>query len=165
MQNHSHFIVLTDSISFSFGTNLCGDERNWEPHGLAFPAVDISRWTKQYNQSSSHYWTECLVWDGLKIQSGPVFSETLFSLPLIKFCEDDSGWNGDIRVYLAPQKEAIWEGNQTEPRKPVRRAKERLGKTVCSVITSPVTWVKGLLPCLFPLKFWKVFFKFNTLIS
>lgn len=137
MQNHSHFIVLTDSIFFSFGTNLCGDERNWEPHGLAFPAVDISRWTKQYNQSSSHYWTECLVWDGLKIQSGPVFSETLFSLPLIKFCEDDSGWNGDIRVYLAPQKEAIWEGNQTEPRISVRRAKERLGKTVCSVITSP----------------------------
>ena len=165
MQNHSHFIVLTDNISFSFGANLCDDDRNWEPQGPTFPDIEISRWTKRYNQSRSHYWTEWLVWDGLEIQAGPVFSETLLSPPLIKCCKDDSGWSGDIRVYLAPQKEAIWEGNQTEPRISVRRAKERLGKTVCSVITSPITWVKGPLPCLFPPKFWKVFFKFNTLIS
>lgn len=62
VQNHSIFIVVTDTIFFSLRTDWCDTERNWEWYGLVSPAQglagELSCATRVSHNSGQNGWSE-----------------------------------------------------------------------------------------------------------
>lgn len=93
---------LTNVIFFSSGTDMCDPERNEELYSLASPPQGLSGELNCPPRVAPglNGWSEMGSWFK---QGKSVFSEILVYVPIIKSCEDDSGFH---------RKEPACEGNQ-----------------------------------------------------
>lgn len=137
---------LTNIIFFSSGTDMCDAERNWELYNLASPPQGLSGELNCPPRVAAGLkgWSEMGSWFK---QGKPVFSEILVYVPIIKSCEDDSGFH---------RKEPAWEGNQMSQEYQWEEQEKVLKLFALHWLPTRMRQATPALPP--PPQFWKVFF-------